>query len=426
MSLIKSFSTYILSTIIEKGIGFFLVPMIAFKLSTSDVGSLYLFITILAFTTPLIMLSTSASLMVNFNRLDTMKQRADYTSSALSINIMLFLFFFLLDLLGLNYWSKLTGIRPLIIVCIPIIAFLDSIRAMALGYFQIIQKPWTYGLITILYTSISFLLSILFIYIFSFNYEGRIWGLLCGGLIISGISLYLFIKKDIVYLKVNRRYLKDSFFYGISLLPHAIGFLFLDIVDRFFIVAFVGKEALGIYSITYLFGSLVYIFAGVFCNAWVPILYDALKKNDKESLTKVVTTASLYAFGLLILNFLYCLIAPYIFRTMLKPEYMDGLSYFYWIVAGYFCLGLYLVFSAILFYEKKNAYFIISAGLNIILNTLLNYILVQRLGAYGSALATFISMFCFFLLVAYLSNKTKPLPWKYARVGVMGIFKNTF
>src|SRR3979411_1278973 len=102
---------------------------------------------------------------------------------------------------------------------------------------------------------------------------------------------------------------------------------------------------------------------------------------------------------------------------------MPGLAYFYWIVAGYFCMGLYLVFSAILFYEKKNVYFVISSVLNIILNILLNYILVRRLGAYGSAVATFISMFCFFILVAYLSNKTKPLPWKFAKEGVFTFFK---
>jgi O-antigen/teichoic acid export membrane protein len=426
MSLVKSFSTYIITTVVEKGVGFFLVPIIAYKLSTSDVGALYLFITILAFTTPLIMMSTSASMMVNYNRLDTMEQRGDYLSSALFINIMLFLFIFLLDLAGLNYWSKVTGIRPFIIICIPIIAFFDSIKTMTLGYFQIVQKPLGYGLISILYTSISFLVSILLIYNFSFNYEGRIWGLLSAGLIISGIAIYLFIKRGALSLKVSSGYLKDSFFYGISLLPHAIGFLFLDIIDRFFIVAFVDKEALGIYSITYLFGSLVYIFAGVFCNAWVPILYNELKKNDTKALTRVVTTSCLYIFSLLILNVLYCIIAPFIFRIMLKPEYLQGLKYFYWIVAGYFCMGLYLVFSAVLFYEKKTFYFAISALLNIILNVILNYILVQRLGAYGSALATFIGMFCFFLLVAYLSNKARPLPWKFAKQGVIAFFRHAF
>ena len=80
-------------------------------------------------------------------------------------------------------------------MCIPIIGFFDSIRLMALGYFQIIQKPLKYGLITISYTTISFLISILLIYYFSYNYEGRIWGLVYAGLIISLLSLVYLSKR---------------------------------------------------------------------------------------------------------------------------------------------------------------------------------------------------------------------------------------
>ncbi|HXB41970.1 MAG TPA: polysaccharide biosynthesis C-terminal domain-containing protein [Bacteroidia bacterium] len=87
--------------------------------------------------------------------------------------------------------------------------------------------------------------------------------------------------------------------------------------------------------------------------------------------------------------------------------------YVAWVGLGYVFWGLYMLFSAVIFYKKKTKFMGILSVLNISLNALLNYFLIKEFGAIGAAYATTISFFVVLIITAFYSHKLYPMPWFY-------------
>ena len=412
MNLVKSFSVYLFSSLAEKGIGFLILPLLTAKLLPESTGKLSLITSTYAFLAPFILISTSGAIFVEYHKANDSQKFSSYFSTGLLINFISFIFFTCIILLGLDWFVVQVNCPKEWVLAIPLFCLFDAIKVTALSVLQIGKKPIYYSALSLAYTIINFSVSLLLVYRFGFDYEGRLSGIFISGVLISFISIFLFVKMRLLSFKFSFAFLKDILAYGVPLLPHAIGFLVLDIADRFFINHFAGKTELGIYSISYLLSSVVYVLANAFSAAWVPFLYDELKKNTKDADLKIVKVSYLYAVALLIFCILFILFLPVGYHIFINKNYFPGLQYSYLIVSGYFFMSIYLIFAGIIFYEKKNYIFGYIALFNILINLVLNYFLIKYYHAYGAALATCISMFIFMVVITYYSNKIKRLPWK--------------
>ena len=65
------------------------------------------------------------------------------------------------------------------------------------------------------------------------------------------------------------------------------------------------------------------------------------------------------------------------------------------------------------FFFKKTKFLGILSIINILINTVLNYLLIQKYGSMGAALATLFSFLIVLLCVIWYSNKLVSLPWLY-------------
>ncbi|MEQ9306509.1 MAG: polysaccharide biosynthesis C-terminal domain-containing protein, partial [Marinoscillum sp.] len=81
------------------------------------------------------------------------------------------------------------------------------------------------------------------------------------------------------------------------------------------------------------------------------------------------------------------------------------------IAIGYFCLGGYKIFSMSLFYEKRIWLISSITGSSAVVNLILNYVLIKKLGVIGVAIATTSSMFMMMILTFILAQRIHPLPW---------------
>ena len=412
MNLVKSFSVYLFSALIEKAIGFLVVPLLTVKLFPESLGKLSLVTSTYSFLLPFILLSTSGAIFVEYYKTEDKSKFSQYFSSALLINFIAFIFFILVCFFSLDWLSVKFNCPKHWILAIPMFCFFDSIKGTLLSMLQIMKKPFSYSMVSLLYTVVNFSLSLLFVYQYALDYEGRLSGMFISGLLVTFVSFILFIKQKLLTFRLSVPYLKDIIAYGVPILPHAIGILILDISDRFFINNFAGESQLGIYSLSYLFGSIVYVLANAFSTAWVPYLYNHLKLNNRESDLKIVKISYLYILALIIFCIFFVAFLPFVYHHFINIKYHEGLKYTYLIVFGYFFMSIYLIFAGIIFYEKKNYIFGYIAFFNILCNLILNYFLIKYYYAFGAALATCISMFFLMLIIMYFSNRLKPLPWR--------------
>ena len=106
LSLVRSFSVYLLSSLLEKTISFLILPILTVKLLPESVGKLSLITSSYSFLLPFVLLSTGGAIFVEYYKGDDKNLFSQYFSSALLINFVIFLFFFGVSFLGLNWLSQ--------------------------------------------------------------------------------------------------------------------------------------------------------------------------------------------------------------------------------------------------------------------------------------------------------------------------------
>jgi len=239
----------------------------------------------------------------------------------------------------------------------------------------------------------------------NWGWQGRILGVIITSVIFGLLSIFIIYKREYIKFSFNKKYIKDALFFGVPLIPHALGGWIITGIDRIFINSKVGVAATGLYSVGYSVGMIIGLLASSFNLAWHPFLFEKLKENNYSTKAKIVKFTYLYnvciIFSALVLSF----IAPYFLKYFVSKNFYFAYKYVLWIALGYAFQGMYFMVVNYIFYVKKTYILawvtFFSAGLNIILN----YFFIKANGAIGAAQATTITFFVKFIMVWILSAK---------------------
>ena len=195
------------------------------------------------------------------------------------------------------------------------------------------------------------------------------------------------------------------------MIPHALSGSIISMTDRFFITSMVGLAATGVYTVGYQVGSIVNILAISFNNAYVPWLYERLKKNENTTKSKIVKFTYVYFVVIALIAISLGIIAPYALKVFLGKSFNESSIYVIWVALGYAFNGMYLMVVNYIFYAQKTKYLAIVTFLTAVINIILNYFFIRENGAIGAAQATTITFSIKFLVVWILSNKVQKMPW---------------
>lgn len=412
MNIYKSFSVYLGASFIERGLAFLILPVFTFYLAPNDFGMLSLLTTLFIFTLPVISLGTQSAISVAYFN----EKKSDYSSyvsstlivpSALAISLLLLVIFF-----G-GTFSDILGVPKVWLLVIPVFTLMSIITSTLLIDYQIKQEPFKYGLFSLSSSSVNMVLSISFVILLGMNYEGKLIGQYISILIFTIIALILLKKRGVLANKVSKKFIKDSLLFGLPIVPHVIGGMVINMSDKVFINQILGKTDLGIYNMGYVIGSSISMLCISFANAIVPFSYENFAKGDDLSKQKVVKVYWIYIISMIVIVLLLSFLSPYIFDWFINKRYNAGSIFVKWIAIGFFFQGCYLLFANIIYYTKKTKILFYWSFVNIIINLVLNYFLINKFGTIGAAYTLCISYFIFAASMAIFSRKLYPLPWFY-------------
>jgi len=157
---------------------------------------------------------------------------------------------------------------------------------------------------------------------------------------------------------------------------------------------------------------VVLILQAAFAMAWVPFLYELIKRDTEHARRKIVLYTYAGMAGFVIATLGVTLLAP-LALYLFKPEYQGGSIYVFWVALAYGFMGWYSLRASFILYFKKNIYLTYIAIIKIIVNLALNYFLIKHFGVVGAAYATAISFLIEFILAHAVSERIYPLPWFY-------------
>ncbi len=413
--LFKNTFIYTGSNVINKAIPFFLLPIMTRYLTPTDYGIVATFNVLLAAMIVFVGLNMHGAINVSYFKLKKEELRRYIGNVFITLFINFILVFIIVFFLK-TYLSNIIKFPVRWIPIVTILALFQFIFKINLGLWRVEQKSLPFGLFQISRTILNVSLSVVFVVVLAWGWQGRILGVVITSIVFGIFSIFVIFKRRYIKFSFNIKYVKDALFFGVPLIPHALGGWIMTSIDRVFINSMVGVAATGLYSVGYSVGMIIGLLAHSFNLAWSPFLYEKLKENNYLTKVKIVKFTYLYNICIILAALTLSFIAPYFLNFFVSKNFYFAYKYVLWIALGYAFQGMYFMVVNYIFYIKKTYLLawvtFTSAGVNIVLN----YFFIKANGAIGAAQATTITFFVQFIMVWILSAKVYKMPWNLWKI----------
>ena len=336
--------------------------------------------------------------------------------SSIILAIMLFTFS---NYISLNFFhnSGLSPILKIFAIAVPIntlgIIFLASLRGSQKVRYEVYIRNIGENLIKIVITTISIFLGF------------EILGVAFAYLIALFISLILsfYFMKRVFHLGKKIKAIpigKELLFYSVPLLLAGFMLTFLTSTDTFMIGLFEDAFQVGIYNAAIPVAQLLYVFPEGLLFLFLPVLTKIYAEGKTDLIKPIYKTLTkwILIFNIMVIS-LIILFSKQILRILFGPEYSIGSNALIILTIGFFLAHLMMAGTLLFLVFKKTKIHSLNLFMAAILNIILNYFLIPRLGISGAAIATSVS-FSFLGLIVLIENyllfKLQPFNWKHPKI----------
>lgn len=415
-SVIRNSFIYVFCDGINKAIPFLLLPFITHYLSPADYGIVTNYNVLVQIVSVFAYLCTAGALPVMFAKLDKSEIKR-YVSNMILLNtvaniicvlVMLPMhqliedsldvsLVFQLSVLGLVWFAGITNINMLLWRCE--------------------EKPFGFGIYQISQSAVNTLSTIMLVIVLLLGWQGRIYSMIFTTIIFGLISAYILFKRGYIEWGIDKTYMRQTLFFALPIIPHALSFWFKSGVDKIFLTNMCSLADNGYYSVAITWGAIVTMFLVSFNNAYVPSLYKklAIFDNNRENTIKEQKKLVKWIWIGLVVTLFFVIVAYLIsvllIYLMYPSSYYDSLDFLPWVMLGQFFNGCYLMFVCFAHYTFKTKVLGLITLSWSIAQVGLSYLLILWIGAIGSAISAAIISAMTFVFVAWYAMRIYRLPW---------------
>lgn len=227
--------------------------------------------------------------------------------------------------------------------------------------------------------------------------------------VISGLTI------EISFGFINRRYftirsfdktsLKNLIKIGLPLMPNFIVYWIYNSADKVMISQLIGTSYAGIYGVASRIGHISNLIYTAFSGGWLYFAYSTMKDEDQVQLKSTVFEyLGVISFACTII---LMAVSNTAFKVLFPREYLPG-----YIVAPYLFMAplllmLYQVVANQFSIIKKTYLNLFSLSFGAIINIGVNYILINKIGIEGAAIATILGYIISITICLLLLRKMK-------------------
>ena len=394
-------------------IAFLLLPVLTKYLSPYDYGVVETFGAVTACLTGVVIIGGNTLLSKQYFKLGG-PEREEYVGNILGMilsgSLLLFVFFLLFSFFT-DFFSNLIKISNALILLAIAVSFSNAIIALVLTLFQIEKKTINYAVLANLRTVADIAVSLFLIVVVGLKWQGRITGIACGSLLFLGVALLVF-QSNNIKVAFPRRYGKEILLLGVPLIiAHMTGWV-NEMIDKLMISNLIGVESTGIYSVGYRFGMVIMMVGTAFSRAWLPFFFENIKEHKHAADLKIVKATYIYIVGLVVVSLCFGLLGKHLLYFMVDKEFYAAGQFIFLVAMAYCFDGIWKMFTGYLIYREKTKIYSFIVLFSAIVNVVLNYILLQKIGLIGAAWATFVSFGVGAILTVYAGARVHPMPWR--------------
>ena len=410
--LLSGSAIYLFSNIIAAAIPFALLPVLTRYLSPAEYGQVAIYQSILAGLGALLGISAHGAASVKYYDNDFTKDELKiFIGSCILVLLATSILATFCIAVFEQKLSELLGVEGKWFYIGVIASSASFVVFIRMTQWQVRREAKKFAIFQVFQSILTVGLSLLLVVYFLEGPAGRMWALSVIPIAFFIIALILLQKDKLIALGWRAAYVREILDFGVPLIPHSLGFFLLSSVDRFIINDKLGVAQVGIYMVAVQLVAVMGLVFDAVNNAYVPWLFERLKRNQMDEKKQIVRWTYTYCLILIVVAGGVFFIGPSMLILIAGEGYSAATEIIGWLALGQAFHGMYLMVTNYIFYSKRTVLLSISTISAGLINVGLMLILINLMGLQGAAVAYAISMALKFLMTWFVANLRHPMPW---------------
>ena len=407
-----------------RGVNFGLVVLYTRFLTPADFGTVALAEVIAAIVAAVSSIGLTAAIQpLYFSYVSERTTLHRCISTLLRFGAAVTMFFLVISVLAGTLWAPTSGFRvaffPYIAIALCTAAALQLVDYRLVLY-QIEEKPVSYSMLAaacVGFTAAATLYRVILL-------RGGAVGLLSGKLIGATLTLCLAVWLGRHWLDGGwqKSFVREALPLSLPLVPHMLLALGLVAADRLILQRYRSMQEVGVYSLAYALGTMMFLVTASVAQAWSPVFYRMASQGDaKRPVIGRVQTTVLLLLGAVAV-FGSAIAHPFI-HWVLDPRYWQGERLVPLVIGGYLFHAVFALFQMSALHARKAQFVWVVSIVSLTANLALNFAWDPKWGMYGAAWATTVAYAVEGLLMYLYAQRVYALPVEGQRLLiVVGIF----
>ena len=417
--LVLDSAIYGLGGVANQALAVILVPIYANVLGVENYGTLALVNTTLAFATSIVTLALPQAFFRSY-----LMENADEHGRAAVMRTTL----------GLRLVTSLAGLLVLMLLAIPLtgllfgnmahlpillfigpIVFCDTLNLVPLSFLRAERHAAAYAALSFTRAVLGSVMIIVFVVVLDMGVFGVVLGSLISAIVVATAGVVVLARAGRIGMAFDRPLINHMLTFSLPLVPASVAAWTLNLSDRYLLQAFVGNQAVGIYSAGYTIGLVINALAvAPFSLAWAATFWEiASKPGARQTYARVMTgfviLAGFIALGLAALS-------TDALRVLFRAEFEPSRFVVPFSAFAYVLYGIYSIGATGLNIEGRTGVLPVTLWASAIANVVLNLVLIPSIGYLGAAVSTLLSYGLLAVSTTAAGQRYYPVPWDIPRI----------
>jgi O-antigen/teichoic acid export membrane protein len=280
------------------------------------------------------------------------------------------------------------------------------------SYLRFEERSTIYSTIRVGQFVLLALLNVLVLVVFDLGIGGLLMSELV--VVVATVAVSVWATRDGLRGKFSRSALRVLLRYGLPLVPATFAMIALTQADRFFLNGLGYARELGLYSMAYKFGFILFLIVGAMQTAWPPVMYRAAQEVDAPR--RFATLYTWLIAGFVGLGVALATFSPPLAALMTTPEYWEGIRVIPILVLAYVLHAVSTVIGNAIYQSGRTEFMAWAMVGTMVVNLGLNALLIPGHGMMGAAIATLAAYGFLVLANASFAHRVFPVPYEWSRL----------
>lgn len=417
--LAQAFAIYGFANFGLRALNFLLIMVYAHYLRPYDYGIIYMADIIASFLIIFAGLSIDSALQrLYFQHNHDAEELRSYLGTAIRFGLFWMMAFLALVLIAGRGLQSYLAVH----VAVPFYPYIAMAMGTAtatqgmqyrLAVYQAARRPRSYAFLALVMFVLTAVGCIYGVVIRRGGALGMMSGKLVGAVLTFLVAVWSM--RGLLTARFQWKFVRDSLAFSLPLVPHLVMASGLVVADRLILAHYRDLSEVGIYSLAYTLGMVMFLVTQSLSLAWLPMFFELAddKEENRGLLGRICSGLAIFLVAIACLGIL---LSPPFVHIALDLRYHTAARIVPLVVMGYLFHALFSLFSFSILQAKRTAFVFMISLTAFSVNVVLNFALIPRWGMYGAAWATTMAYAVEALCAFILAQRFFALPYRITEI----------